>query len=219
MLRGKGMPVLQGFGRGDQRVLVNVSVPRHLSDEQRRLLEEFDAASDEHTYQPRRELLREAEERVPLSSLRRVSIEVGHERAEQARATMIELFPEGFEEVDRMGGIELAAYTDAAGEERMWRVLRRWARRRRRGRVGGPLARVPPAGTGRPLWVGPPWETPPADALVVVVDPGRAFGTGSHRTTQLCLAALQELEPQSLLDVGCGSAFSRSRLRCSASAR
>src|SRR5439155_27265724 len=51
VLRGKGMPVLQGFGHGDQRVLVNVSVPRHLSDEQRRLLEEFDAASDEHTYQ------------------------------------------------------------------------------------------------------------------------------------------------------------------------
>jgi molecular chaperone DnaJ len=50
VLRGKGMPVLQGFGRGDQRVLVNVSVPRRLSDEQRRLLEEFDAASDEHTY-------------------------------------------------------------------------------------------------------------------------------------------------------------------------
>ena len=50
VLKGKGMPVLQGFGRGDQRVLVNVSVPRHLSDEQRRLLEEFEAASDEHTY-------------------------------------------------------------------------------------------------------------------------------------------------------------------------
>ncbi|MGZ4291517.1 MAG: molecular chaperone DnaJ [Gaiellaceae bacterium] len=50
VLRGKGMPVLQGFGRGDHRVLVNVSVPRRLSDEQRRLLEEFDAASDEHTY-------------------------------------------------------------------------------------------------------------------------------------------------------------------------
>ena len=45
VLRGKGMPVLQGFGRGDQRVLVNVSVPRRLTDDQRRLLEEFDAAS------------------------------------------------------------------------------------------------------------------------------------------------------------------------------
>jgi molecular chaperone DnaJ len=50
VLRGKGMPVLQGFGRGDQRVLVNVSVPRRLSDEQRRLLQEFDAASDDETY-------------------------------------------------------------------------------------------------------------------------------------------------------------------------
>ena len=43
VLRGKGMPVLQGFGRGDHRVLVNVTVPRRLTDEQRRLLEEFEA--------------------------------------------------------------------------------------------------------------------------------------------------------------------------------
>jgi molecular chaperone DnaJ len=50
VLRGKGMPVLQGFGRGDHRVLVNVSVPRRLSDEQRRLLQEFEAASDDDTY-------------------------------------------------------------------------------------------------------------------------------------------------------------------------
>jgi molecular chaperone DnaJ len=50
VLRGKGMPVLQGFGHGDQRVLVNVSVPRRLSDDQRRLLLEFEAASDQDTY-------------------------------------------------------------------------------------------------------------------------------------------------------------------------
>jgi len=49
-LRGRGMPVLQGFGRGDHRVLVNVSVPRRLTDTQRRLLEEFEAASDGDTY-------------------------------------------------------------------------------------------------------------------------------------------------------------------------
>ena len=52
VLRGRGMPVLQGYGRGDQRVLVNVVVPRHLSDEQKRLLEEFDAHADERTYKP-----------------------------------------------------------------------------------------------------------------------------------------------------------------------
>jgi len=55
------------------------------------------------------------------------------------------------------------------------------------------------------LWVGPPWEEPPADAVAVVIDPGRAFGTGAHATTRLCLELLQEVEPTSLLDVGCGS--------------
>jgi molecular chaperone DnaJ len=51
-LRGHGMPVLQGFGRGDHRVLVNVTVPRRLTDEQRRLLEEFERLSDDETYKP-----------------------------------------------------------------------------------------------------------------------------------------------------------------------
>ena len=55
------------------------------------------------------------------------------------------------------------------------------------------------------LWVGPPWEEPPADAVAVVIDPGRAFGTGAHATTRLCLELLQDVEPTSLLDVGCGS--------------
>jgi molecular chaperone DnaJ len=50
VLRGKGMPVLQGFGRGDHRVIVNVAVPRHLTDEQRRLLGEFDRLSTDETY-------------------------------------------------------------------------------------------------------------------------------------------------------------------------
>jgi molecular chaperone DnaJ len=50
VLRGRGMPVLQRRGRGDQRILVNVLVPRHLNDEQRRLLREFDEHADEQTY-------------------------------------------------------------------------------------------------------------------------------------------------------------------------
>jgi molecular chaperone DnaJ len=49
-LRGRGMPVLQGFGRGDHRVLVNVLVPHQLSEEQRRLLEQFESHVDERTY-------------------------------------------------------------------------------------------------------------------------------------------------------------------------
>ena len=118
---------------------------------------------------------------------------------------MLELFPEGFEEVDRPQGVELAAYTDAGGEERLWHFFGgarsddveagwedRWRAFHQPVRVGS-------------LWIGPPWETPPAEALAVVVDPGRAFGTGSHATTQLCLEFLQELTPGSLVDVGCGS--------------
>jgi ribosomal protein L11 methyltransferase len=134
-----------------------------------------------------------------------VAIEVGHERAEEARATMLELFPGGFEEVDRPQGVELAAYTDAAGEERVWAFFGgaraadveggwedKWRAFHRPARIGG-------------LWVGPPWERPDPGLLAVVIDPGRAFGTGSHPTTLLCLDLLQELEPGSLLDVGCGS--------------
>lgn len=50
ILRGKGMPVLQGFGRGDHRLLVNVSVPRNLSVEQRQLLAEFARSEHERNY-------------------------------------------------------------------------------------------------------------------------------------------------------------------------
>ena len=51
VLRGRGMPVLQGFGRGDHRVLVNVVVPRHLTREQRDLLERFEHAERLDTYE------------------------------------------------------------------------------------------------------------------------------------------------------------------------
>jgi ribosomal protein L11 methyltransferase len=134
-----------------------------------------------------------------------VSVAVSLARAEEARAAMIELFPEGFEEVERDGAVELAAYTNAQGEERLWHVFggaqavdvedgweHRWRNFHKPVRVGK-------------LWVGPPWEQPPEDALTVVVDPGLAFGTGAHPTTQLCLALLQHVQPASLLDVGCGS--------------
>jgi ribosomal protein L11 methyltransferase len=60
------------------------------------------------------------------------------------------------------------------------------------------------------LWIGPPWESAPADARAVVIDPGRAFGTGAHATTRLCVKLLLEAPlfgaPRgSVLDVGCGS--------------
>jgi len=56
-----------------------------------------------------------------------------------------------------------------------------------------------------PLWIGPPWEEVPGDAVAVVIEPGRAFGTGAHPTTRLCLELLLGEERGSVLDVGCGS--------------
>jgi molecular chaperone DnaJ len=50
VLRGKGMPSLQRSGRGDHRVLVSVSVPHRLTDEQRELLDRFEQLSGEDTY-------------------------------------------------------------------------------------------------------------------------------------------------------------------------
>jgi molecular chaperone DnaJ len=50
VLRGRGMPVLQGFGRGDHRLLVNLTVPRNLTDAQRALLEGFARSEHESNY-------------------------------------------------------------------------------------------------------------------------------------------------------------------------
>ena len=58
------------------------------------------------------------------------------------------------------------------------------------------------------LWIVPTWHTPvDADAINIVLDPGLAFGTGSHPTTRLCLRWLDEniQGGESVLDYGCGS--------------
>ena len=58
------------------------------------------------------------------------------------------------------------------------------------------------------LWIVPSWhEAPDADAINIELDPGMAFGTGSHPTTRLCLEWLCEVVTPgcSVLDYGCGS--------------
>jgi ribosomal protein L11 methyltransferase len=115
-------------------------------------------------------------------------------------ALLLHIFPDGVEELDGA----FAVYSDEPpvgfdvvetddvpeGWEDRWREFHHGVR------VGS-------------FWVGPPWELPeavPASGLeTIVIDPGRAFGTGAHPTTRLTLELLQTLEPGSLLDVGCGS--------------
>jgi ribosomal protein L11 methyltransferase len=69
-------------------------------------------------------------------------------------------------------------------------------------------AQFDPIRVSERLWIVPSWhDAPDADAINLILDPGMAFGTGSHPTTRLCLEWLERnVEPAStLLDYGCGS--------------
>ena len=127
--------------------------------------------------------------------------------AELAGSRLLELAPSGLEERAAAGGMtELAVYTDEAGAERIRAAFsdevatepvlpgweERWRAFHRPVRVGG-------------LWIGPPWETVPPGETSVVVDPGRAFGTGAHPTTRACIELLSQLDRCSVLDAGTGS--------------
>ena len=148
----------------------------------------------------------------------RLAVRVGDEHAELVLAELLELAPNGVEEVSLPGGLteyavygapgELPALPDlraAAGaglvEIATSEVADDWAERWRQ--FHRPLV------LGERLTVRPPWE-PSGGAggthLDVVIDPGQAFGTGAHATTRLCLELLLEVEPGgSLIDLGCGS--------------
>ena len=65
-----------------------------------------------------------------------------------------------------------------------------------------------PMRMGDRLWVCPSWREPPEpDAVNVMLDPGLAFGTGTHPTTAMCLGALDQIvQPgMSVVDYGCGT--------------
>src|SRR4029079_15216584 len=142
-----------------------------------------------------------------MSRLRRIAVAVPDGEAEPVRARLLELSPDGFEEVGVDGGfVELAVY--ASSEATAGLLAKR------------PGATVEPVVEGwedawrdfhRPviaggLWLGPPWRTPRARGHAVVSARGRAFGTGPHPTTRLCVELLAAgLRGGSLLDVGCGS--------------
>ena len=96
-------------------------------------------------------------------------------------------FPDGEAEV---GGVRV----DVRGE----RVADDWAERWRQFHE--------PVLVGGRLFVRPPWDAPRPGTLDLVIDPGQAFGTGSHPTTRLSLELLLELDPGgSFADLGCGS--------------
>ena len=130
----------------------------------------------------------------------------GDEAEEIARAAVLEAFADGVEERRAAaGGLELAVYCadrpsrlpDVAGTWSEESVADGWEDGWRAFHTGRTV--------GGKLWVGPPWVAPPAGLPAVVIDPGQAFGTGSHATTLLCLELLLEQPPGPMLDLGCGS--------------
>jgi ribosomal protein L11 methyltransferase len=125
--------------------------------------------------------------------------------AEIAAAWLLERYPNGFEEREGRGFWELAVFTDASGEAELRAAFdevsseavppgweNRWKEFHRPVHAGG-------------LWIGPPWLEAPPDVPAVVVDPGRAFGTGAHPTTRACIELISRLDRGGLLDAGCGS--------------
>lgn len=146
----------------------------------------------------------------------RLSVRCPAERAEEVLGAMLELAPAGVEERDEGTVVEYAVYGApgelpelAAGpavvggvevEVTCAPVPDDWAERWKR-------FHRPILIDGR-LYVRPSWEEPAMRGNVteVVIDPGPAFGTGSHPTTRLCLELMLELKPGgSFCDVGCGS--------------
>ena len=127
------------------------------------------------------------------------------DRVEEATARLLALHPEGFAENPRADEVELVAYTDEAGADRLRAsfgdvrtelVAPGWEEEWKRFHE--------PAIVGS-LWIGPPWALAESGLTAIWIDPGQAFGTGAHATTRLCLELLHPLAHGSLLDVGCGS--------------
>ncbi len=142
----------------------------------------------------------------------RLAVRVARPDAEAVLAELLELVPAGLEErdIDR-DTVEYALY-GAPGELPDIGSLRAAA--------GGALVEVSTSEVGdggdwrdwhRPLDVGPlrirpPWEPERPGALDVVIEPGQAFGTGSHPSTRLTLELLAGLRDRGpLADWGCGS--------------
>jgi ribosomal protein L11 methyltransferase len=132
----------------------------------------------------------------------RLAVRCAPEYAEHVMANLLELAPNGLEEERGPGWVEFAIY-GPPGEVPDLGELRAAA--------GGSLVDVTTtsvpddwadrwADFHRPIEVGgrigvrPSWWDPPDGLIDVVVDPGRAFGTGGHPTTRLSLALLIELE-------------------------
>jgi len=148
----------------------------------------------------------------------RLAVRCAPEQAEVVLAELTVLAPNGVEEETGPGYVEYAIY----GGEGELPELGEIEVAAGDGLVEVVATEVPddwadrwqdfhkPLLVGGRLWLRPSWEEPREGAIDLVVDPGRAFGTGAHPTTRLCLEYLLELADGgeahgALTDLGTGS--------------
>ena len=132
---------------------------------------------------------------------RELLLEANEHASLWARCRVTALFPEQFDVSGALdtalagcGATSLAAASVDRLEDADWVALTQ--------------KQFEPMQVGERLWIVPTWHQPPRPGDVnIVLDPGAAFGTGSHPTTRMCLAWLEEsvLRGSSVLDYGCGS--------------
>src|SRR4051794_15571977 len=146
----------------------------------------------------------------------RLAFRAPAKQAEMVLAALIEIAPTGVEQVDGNGVTEFAVYgapgelpsfpegdadvggvvVHVSGREVPDDWAERWKRFHRPVLIAGKI------------YVRPPWEEAALRPGVteIVIDPGQAFGTGTHPTTALCLELMLDLKPRgSFADLGCGS--------------
>lgn len=144
----------------------------------------------------------------------RLAVRVPRDSSELVLAELLELAPSGIEERDVGDLVEYAVYGSAGELPDL-------------GAAAAHVAGIPvdvfteeiaddwherwrdfhkPVTIAGKVHVRPPWLEAQPGLVDLVIDPARAFGTGAHETTQLCLELLLELEPTgAMLDLGCGS--------------
>ncbi|MEY2696545.1 MAG: hypothetical protein RL333_683 [Pseudomonadota bacterium] len=106
-----------------------------------------------------------------------------------------EAVPEGLEQFARLVfGAQIVGWSDSTLDDQVWE--RAW------------MEHFQPMQFGKRLWICPSgYEPPEPSAVNILLDPGLAFGTGTHPTTALCLRWLDSLtfDGETVLDFGCGS--------------
>lgn len=148
----------------------------------------------------------------------RLAVRCQPEQAELVLAELSALAPNGFEEEHGKNYVEYAIY----GSEGELPDLGEIGATTGEGAIEVVSTEVPddwadrwqdfhqPMLVGGRVWVRPSWSEPRPDGIDVVIDPGRAFGTGAHATTRMCIELLVELSDAgatggALIDLGTGS--------------